>query len=214
MKTSKYVGLNIAAMIIVAIIIVWGVLKCLDIYTRHGQAIVVPDVKGLSARDANLQLAKYDLVATVSDSSYVKDKPAGSVLELNPSAGQRVKKGRTIYLTVNTSNVPMFAVPDVADNSSLRQAYARILAAGFKLTECEWIPGEKDWVYGIKYNGKDLVQGDKVPTGATLTLVVGDGMTAPAEDTDSLGMDGEYYIGDNPTTPQGTQIEQEEESWF
>lgn len=214
MKTSKYVLLNIAAMILVAILLVWGVLRYLDVYTRHGQAIVVPNVKGLSIKEANLQLANYDLVAAVSDSNYVKDKPAGSVLELNPGAGQRVKKGRTIYLTVNTSNVPMFQVPDVADNSSLRQAHARMLAAGFKLTECEWIPGEKDWVYGVKYNGVELQHGDKVPTGATLTLVVGDGMQPLDLEGDSLGLDGDYIIADDPTTPQGTTIDQEEESWF
>ena len=40
----------------------------------------------------------------------------------------RVKEGRIIYLTINAINIPLQAVPDVADNSSLRQAEARILA--------------------------------------------------------------------------------------
>ena len=115
----------------------------------------------------------------------MKNKPAGSILELNPSAGQKVKEGRTIYLTINTLDVPLRLVPDVADNSSVRQAQAKILAAGFKLSENELISGEKDWVYGVKYKGRQLNMGDKVPVGATLTLLVGDGETQ-VQDSDSL----------------------------
>ena len=107
---------------------------------------------------------------SVSDSSYVKNKPAGSILDVTPSVGQKVKEGRIIYLTINTLNIPLRPVPDVADNSSMRQAQAKILAAGFKLSENEMIPGEKDWVYGVKYMGRQLEMGDKVPVGATLTL--------------------------------------------
>ena len=118
------------------------------------------------------------LVCIVSDSSYVKTLPAGCILEYNPAAGQKVKEGRTIYLTINTIEVPLHIVPDVADNSSLRQAEARILASGFKLAEIQYIPGEKDWVYGVKYKGRQLSIGEKVPTGAVLTL-----MEAPCRQT-------------------------------
>ena len=99
--------------------------------------------------------------------------------------GQKVKEGRIIYLTINTLNIPLRPVPDVADNSSMRQAQAKILAAGFKLSENEMIPGEKDWVYGVKYMGRQLEMGDKVPVGATLTLLVGDGEELPV-DNDSI----------------------------
>lgn len=83
------------------------------------------------------------LTCIVSDSSYVKNLPAGCILEHNPAAGQKVKEGRTIYLTINTLSTPLLVVPDVADNSSMRQAQARLLAAGFKLSENEHIAGEK-----------------------------------------------------------------------
>ena len=35
------------------------------------------------------------------------------------------------------------------DNSSLRQAEAKLRALGFKITEPEYISGEKDWVYSL-----------------------------------------------------------------
>ena len=184
-KTNKYFWLNMIAMMAVVILLLFGVLKWLDVYTRHGEAVVVPDVKGMTVGEAEMLLRNHGLVCVVSDSNYVKNKPAGSILELNPSAGQKVKEGRTIYLTINTLDVPLRLVPDVADNSSVRQAQAKILAAGFKLSENELISGEKDWVYGVKYKGRQLNMGDKVPVGATLTLLVGDGETQ-VQDSDSL----------------------------
>jgi transmembrane PASTA-domain-containing protein len=184
-KTNKYFWLNLIAMMAVVILLLFGVLKWLDVYTRHGEAVVVPDVKGMTVGEAEMLLRNHGLVCVVSDSNYVKNKPAGSILELNPSAGQKVKEGRTIYLTINTLDVPLRLVPDVADNSSVRQAQAKILAAGFKLSESELISGEKDWVYGVKYKGRQLNMGDKVPVGATLTLLVGDGETQ-VQDGDSL----------------------------
>lgn len=174
-RQNKYLWVNLIAMIIVVAGLLFGTLKGLDIYTRHGEAVVVPDVKGMSVGEAERIFSNHSLTCVVSDSTYVKNLPAGCILEYNPSAGQKVKEGRIIYLTINTLNVPLQVVPDVADNSSLRQAEARILASGFKLAEIQYMSGERDWVYGVKYNGRLLTMGEKVPMGATLTLMVGDG---------------------------------------
>lgn len=188
LKKNKLFWINILVMLAVLALILFITFKWLDIYTRHGKTIEVPDAKGLDVKTATSLLAGHELQCVVADSTYVKDKKPGSVLEQLPPSGQKVKTGRTIYLTVNTSNVPMVEVPDVADNSSHRQAEARILASGFKLTAPEKIIGEKDWVYGIKYKGKKLEAGEKVPMEATLTLVIGDGKanSEVEEPTDSL----------------------------
>ncbi|KAA6345116.1 Serine/threonine-protein kinase PK-1 [termite gut metagenome] len=147
----------------------------LDKYTRQGEVVVVPEIKGFSVVDAEKYLSLKNLQCAISDSNYVKDKPVGSVLDYTPSAGQKVKKGRVIYLIINKYSVPEYPVPNVTDNTSVRQAEARILAAGFRLAEHEVINGEKDWVYGVKYKGRKLTIGDKVPMEATLTLIVGNG---------------------------------------
>lgn len=200
---------NIIAMVIVAVGTIFGVLKALDAYTRHGEAVVVPDVKGLSLPEAKKMFADRGLECVVADSNYVKTLPAGCILDYTPGVGQRVKEGRLIYLTINTLSVPLQVVPDVADNSSVRQAEARLLAAGFRLTNNDSIPGEKDWVYAVKYRGDSLAIGAKVPVGATLTLVIGNGESIPV---DSLGVDslGVPQVGAQP--PVGETLE--EEDWF
>ena len=209
-KTNKYFWLNIIAMIVVVMVLLFGVLKSLDIYTRHGEAVVVPDVKGMTVEEAVKMFRNHGLECVVSDSSYVKNKAAGIILDLNPAAGQKVKEGRTIYLTINTLDVPLRSVPDVADNSSVRQAQAIILAAGFKLNELQMVSGEKDWVYGVKYQGRQLRAGDKVPLGASLTLMVGNG-TADRLEVDSMGIS-EGAETEDPITK--TESSTQDDSWF
>ena len=204
-KTNKFFWVNIIAMIVVVVVMIFGVLKWLDIHTHHGETVAVPDVKGMTVDEAAKMFRNHGLVYVISDTKYVKDKAAGIILELKPGVGEKVKEGRTIYLTINTLSTPLLVVPDVADNSSMRQAQARLLAAGFKLSENEHIAGEKDWVYGVKYKGRTLTNGEKVPVGATLTLIVGDGGELPQEG-DSTAVEA--------TTPTSSKDSAADESWF
>lgn len=204
-KANRFFWVNIIAMVVVAVLIVFGALKGLDIYTRHGQAVVVPDVKGMSVSEAEKMFRDQGLTYVVSDSNYVKNKPSGIILDLNPSVGQKVKEGRTIYLTINTLSTPLCVVPDVADNSSVRQAQAKLMAAGFKLTENRMVSGEKDWVYGVIFQGRQLQIGDKAPIGATLTLMVGDGAQSAGADSVDMVEDAAISADDSGT---------EDDSWF
>lgn len=59
-------------MVVVLAGVIFGVLAALDAYTRHGEAVVVPDVKGLSLAEAQTMFADRGLNCVVADSSYVK----------------------------------------------------------------------------------------------------------------------------------------------
>ena len=207
-RTNRFFWLNILAMPVVLIIGVFTTLRWLDAYTRHGEGVIVPDVKHKPVAEALRALEAEGLQGEVTDSTYVKTLPAGCVLEYNPPMNQKVKKGRIIYLTVNTQNVPLMELPDVADNSSLREAEARLLAAGFKLMPNDTVPGEKDWVYGVKLAGRVLGQREKVPQGAYLTIVVGDGQAHTEIVVDTLGVDS---LGMRPEVEETGAAD---ESWF
>ena len=207
-KTNKFFWLNIVAMIVVVVVMIFGVLKWMDVYTHHGETVVVPDVKGMTTEEAAKMFRNRGLVAVISDTKYVKDKAAGIILELKPGAGEKVNEGRTVYLTVNTLDVPLRVIPDVADNSSLRQAQAKLLSAGFKLNEVQLVNGEKDWVYGVKYQGCQLTVGEKIPMGASLTLMVGDGAgDTVEEDSIDIDLDTEEPVASESSSTQ-------DDSWF
>ena len=186
-KNNRFFWLNLIAMPCFVVAVILGVLHWLDTYTHHGESIIVPNVNGLPLKQAEIEFDKKNLKFMVVDSNYLKGMLAGAILDQNPAGGAKVKKGRTIYLTINTDEVPKIAIPDIIDNSSYRQAEARLRSLGFKLTEPEFIEGEKDWIYGVKYNGKELTSGEKIPREAVLTLCVGDDkLEGDSLQTDSL----------------------------
>ena len=206
-KKNRFFWLNLIAMIVVVIGACWGTLLWLDHYTHHGEAYVVPNVKNKTLGEAQLALHNQKLEGLVVDSSYVKGLPDGIILDQNPAGGARVKEGRTIYLTITTSKVPLVKLPDLIDNSSLRQAEAKLKAMGFRLTEPEYVSGEQDWIYGIKYRGRSLMSGDKVPHEAILTLCVGN--TAIR---DSLAMDStQVMISEGASESSEAEVD---DSWF
>ena len=135
--TSKIIWVNLLAMAVFIMLVAFGVWKGLEIYTHHGEEIEVPDVKGVQLGFAERMLSSRGLKAVVVDSSYNKALVGNSILEQTPQPGKTVKQGREIYLVINTVKTPTIAIPDLADNSSLREAEARLKALGFKLAAQE-----------------------------------------------------------------------------
>ena len=172
---SKYLWGNLVAMTVVVVLLCVGVKYGIDIYTHHGEAIAIPDVRHKSFEDARRILDDAGLEIEVTDTGYVRNLPPDCILEQTPASGERVKSGHVIYVTINAGHTPTITIPDVIDNSSLREAMAKLTAMGFKLSSPQYIPGEEDWVYGILVKGRHVVAGDKVSIDAVLTIQVGNG---------------------------------------
>ncbi|MBR1719658.1 MAG: PASTA domain-containing protein [Phocaeicola sp.] len=182
-KNNRFFWLNIGAMILACFLIILGTLYWLDFYTMHGEAVVVPNVKGKLYNEAEFSITKQKLKVVVIDSSFVKGIKPNTILEQNPDGGMKVKEGRIVYLTINTDKEPMITIPDIVDNSSYRQAEAKLRSLGFKLTAPEMIAGERDWVYGLKYMNRNISAGEKIPSESTLTLQVGNGSSTAEGDS-------------------------------
>ena len=172
---SKYLWGNLAAMALVVVLLCVGVRFGIDLYTHHGEAISIPDVRHKSFADAERILKDAGLPVVVSDTGYVKNLPPDCVLEQSPAPGEKVKSGHVIYVTINSAHSPVITIPDVIDNSSLREAMAKLTAMGFKLGSPQYIPGEEDWVYGILVKDRHVVAGDKVSIDDVLIIQVGNG---------------------------------------
>jgi beta-lactam-binding protein with PASTA domain len=181
---SHYLTCHLLAMALTVLLLCLIVGFGLDLYTHHGESITVPDLKGMSYDKAYDKLEAIGLVIQVSDSGYNKSLPANSILAQTPDMGMHVKEGHIIYVTVNSPSSPTFAIPDVVDNSSLREAEARLSALGFRLTAPQQVEGEKDWVYGIVCRGRRVSNGDRISIDYPLTLLVGKGTTDEIDEMD------------------------------
>lgn len=173
---SVKLWVNLGAMLVVVILLSLGVKFGLDIYTHHGEEIPVPDVRRKAFSDAEHILLGSRLKVVVSDTGYVKTLPPDCILEQSPEPGKKVKSGRVVYVVINSSHSPMLTIPDIIDNCSYREARAKLIAMGFRLGPTEYIPGEKEWVYGLKSKGQLLRTGQKVSVNDIVVIQVGDGM--------------------------------------
>lgn len=183
---SWYLWGNLLAMFMVVLAVGIGVRYGLAVYTHHGESIEIPNVKHRQFADAEQILKNAGLKIEVVDTGYVKSLPANCILEQSPAPGEKVKSGHVITVTINASHSPTITLPDVIDNSSLREAMAKLSAMGFKLGMPQYIAGEKDWVYGILVKGRHVVAGDRISVEETLIIQVGNGLRDGEDSVDYI----------------------------
>lgn len=176
-KSSKFklVVINLLAMLAVVVIVPYIVLVWIDSYTNHGESCPVPDVCGMQLDEAKELLRSKNLDLEIVDYKYKKGAAENEIVEQRPLAKSLVKEGRKIMLVMNSLNKPMVALPSVTDNCSLREAEARLKSSGFVVSGVLQQDGEKDWVYSVLCDGKELHNGENVARGSNLVLVVGNG---------------------------------------
>jgi beta-lactam-binding protein with PASTA domain len=104
----------------------------------------------------------------------------------DPIAGSKVKEGRKIYIKVNSDAYREVIMPDLIEQT-LRQAEPTLLALGLELGDKTYKPYlGKDMVLEMRYKGKKLKAGDKIPKASKIDLVLGDGKVGFEEELDSI----------------------------
>jgi beta-lactam-binding protein with PASTA domain len=189
---------NLLIAVFTFVFLIFIVLGWLNKYTNHGEKVIVPDVKGLQVTEAAPFFARQALEYVVTDSSHIKNKLPGSILETIPPVGTNVKAGRTIYITVNSYTAQMLIVPTVKDMSQ-RQASAILKSVGFEQVNVRIVSGAfQDLVLGVETNGQALSGGDRIPADTPLILLVSSGHE------EFVSPESEEVLLDNDS----------EESWF
>ncbi len=174
----KQLGLAVIALLV----LVFLVLKWLDISTNNGEFKKVPNLTGKSVSVAKMALDDEDLVLVVQDSAnFNPNYPQYSVIEQDPKPNTKVKENRKIYLTLNPSGYRKIVVPRLKQKT-FRQAKPTIEALGFKVGKKTYIDNiAEDVVLGLEYKGKALEAGTKLPKTAVIDFVLGNGYRSGTE---------------------------------
>ncbi len=174
---SKQFWRHFALAILISVFVLIFIFIFLKIYTRHGQALSVPDLRGLSITETKRVLESKKLTFQIIDSVYNNSVSPGCVVEQNPSADFKVKENRTIFLTINAFNPEMVLMPNVV-GISLRQAQAIIETSGLVIGRLNYVPDiAVNNVLEQKFKGIMIESGDSVPKGSKIDLVVGRGLS-------------------------------------
>lgn len=175
-KSGRSLWFNIMAATGLSILIFFIFFFMLDMITRHGKYLRVPDVKGKSLPDAVKFLEDAGFEVLVQDSVFYDTIPALTILKQFPDPDASVKVNRTIYLTVNRLTPPVISMPNLL-GMSFRNAELELRARGLKLGDTTFVPDiAKNAVKDQLLRGVSIRPGSDVPMGATISLVLGAGI--------------------------------------
>ena len=174
--TSKvFVAQVLAALSIVAVI-AFLFFHWITFVTNHGNEITVPNLAKLNEDQVEEKLNELDLDYEIIDTvDYNPNFPKLTVAQQEPTAGSKVKGGRTIYIKLNAATFKMVGVPDLIEKT-YRQAVPTLKAVGLQEGTIKYIPYiGKDMVLEMWMNGKKIKPGTRVLKASKIDLVLGDG---------------------------------------
>ncbi|MEQ8217552.1 MAG: PASTA domain-containing protein [Arenibacter sp.] len=181
--TSKSLLIQLGLALVVSVLLVVGAMQYLKATTNHGKFVEVPDLSKLSVTEMRSLIDESKLRYEVLDSAnYNPTYPRFSIIDQTPRAGSKVKENRKIYITVNPSGYKKVTIPNIIQVTQ-RNASSMLKAVGLEVERVTYVDElGKDMVYNIKYKGKYIVPGDKLPKTSKIELICGNGnITARAE---------------------------------
>lgn len=168
----------VGTLIIIALIcigIYWLFFASLGWITGHGKELAVPALKGKNLKESMAILENAGFEVEI-DSMYSPEAKPLTVLDQQPDGGTTVKRGRTIFLTVNYMTPPNTSMPNLV-NMSYRSAEMLLKSSKLLLGDTIMKPDmAQGAVLSQLLNGKEIAPGTKIPQGSTISLVIGDGL--------------------------------------
>ena len=145
----------------------------LGIFTHHGKVQEVPDMVGLSVREADRVADSVGVRIDVVDSIYVRGMAKGAVYKQSPAAGASVKRGRRILLTINATVPKKVTMPNLV-GYSMRQAKAELSTRGLNLGKLVYVNDiATNNVLKQIYHNREIRPGRQIETGSEIDLQVG-----------------------------------------
>ncbi len=187
---SVYFWRTVVGLIIFIAIVLFGVSFYLKIYTRHGQTILTPELRGLTVEQARQVVARKHLRLKVIDSIYQGVGAPGTIVDQTPPTNFHVKKGRTIFVTVKAVSPRMVTLPNLTEISFIQAQYD-LQRLGLKVGNVIYKPTANfdNLVLAVLYKGDTLRPGDKLPQGTAVDLIVAKRNSEQAVALDSLQAD-------------------------
>ncbi len=124
--------------IAISILLIWIVLKSMDLFTHHGDVYIVPDFSGYTIKDLNEKGYDEYFEFVIIDSVYYRSKEKGTVILQHPLSGSKVKQGRHVYLTIVAQSPEKVKMPNLK-NLSLRQALVTLESYELLVGNLEYI---------------------------------------------------------------------------
>ncbi len=170
---SRAFLIQIVIAILLVFVLIFATMWGLKKYTNHGESYSVPNFSGMTFDEASRIAGDQKLKTEITDSVYVNDIPPGAVVDQVPEAGFKVKEGRTIFLTINSTQPEQVTLPKLID-VSFRQAQVLIQNSGLEVGRISYQPSEyNDLVLNVLVDSMNISPGVKISKGTKVDLIIG-----------------------------------------
>jgi beta-lactam-binding protein with PASTA domain len=173
---TKHFAKHVGLVILFYLVIIFATVLYLDLATNHGEKIVVPNLVGMNGEEAKKKIEELDLQYQILDSIYDPKSPEGTVVEqlVEPTSISKVhvKSGRIIGLRL-TKRSQMVEMPSLV-HKQLQFAESILEQRGLRFS-IQYRPTSEanGSVLDQLFRGRRIKEGDRIPIGAIVTLIVG-----------------------------------------
>lgn len=193
MKTRLFLY-NLGASFLFFILFLWIMNMYLRSYTRFSpdNFVSVPDLHGVPIEQIKNRLDALELNFEITDSVFSDEGVKGTVWLQQPEptskTKQKVKKGRTLFLSVVAKSPKMVSMPKLVSKSR-RHAEGILRIIGLKAILKYKAYGDcNDCVIEQLYNGKPIEPGQRIPKGSKIVVILGQRSSEQVEVPDVTGI--------------------------
>lgn len=199
---SKHFLKHFGLVVLFYLVVVFVTSLYLDFSTNHGEKIEVPNFVGLNGEEAKRKIEDLGLQYQIVDSIYDPKSPEGTVLKqlVEPTSLSKVsvKSGRIIGLCLSKRS-QLIQMPGLI-NKQIQFAESVLEQRGLRF-RIQYRPTNEanGSVLDQLYKGKRVKEGDRIPMGSIITLIVGQndlGEPIPLMDFVGMTMDEAKYVMD------------------
>ncbi len=153
----------------------------LNLFTRHGEQVTVPEIEKMDIGRAEDALDDADLYMQVTDSVWRSGAQPGVVLSQDPLPGTKVKEGRVVYVTVSAFRAPMRNLKPTLAGSDIKTVRRMLQSLGMEILEEPIVDGGETQINMVKelladgktifrYGDKRFNQDVQLPEGTKVTV--------------------------------------------
>lgn len=173
---SKHFVKHFGLVVLFYLVAVFITVIYLNLATNHGEKIAVPNFTGMTSNEAKQKIEELGLEYQILDSVYNPKLPEGTVVEqlVEPTTLSKVyvKTGRAIGLRLSKKSelveMPSLVHKQVQFAESILEQRSLRYDIKYRSTS-----EENGSVLEQLYRGRRIQEGEKIPRGATVVLIVG-----------------------------------------
>lgn len=179
--TNRLFLLNLLGIFVFLVVVIFGVLYWLRIYTHHGQQLVLPDYVDTHIAEAKVDAQKNSFDIIVSDSVHIVGQPGGIIQTQNPPGGAIVKEKRKIYVRVTkylADQVDLTGITLYGQSFPMKKAFLERKGVKTNVIGRRNDNGTDNIILEVSQNGKTLISsskkadGLKIDKGSTLDFII------------------------------------------